>query len=135
MADSGNGAHLLIRIAGVPLDKEGDKLIENCLKGMAAIFSTKEVEIDLKVFNRARIFKVYGTLAAKGTDMPDRPHRIARLLSVSDKITPAAIELLEKLAELAPEEPKPPSPSTGERRQYGEKLDLQRSVISTRYPD
>ena len=126
MADSGNGAHLLIRIAGVPLDKEGDKLIENCLKGMAAIFSTKEVEVDLKVSNRARIFKVYGTLAAKGTDMPDRPHRIARLLSVSDKITPAAIELLEKLAELAPEEPKPPSPSTGERRQYGEKLDLQR---------
>ena len=121
MADSGNGAHLLIRIAGVPLDKEGDKLIENCLKGMAAIFSTKEVEVDLKVSNRARIFKVYGTLAAKGTDMPDRPHRIARLLSVSDKITPAAIELLEKLAELAPEEPKPPSPSQI-CRQYGEEF-------------
>jgi len=125
MADSGNGAHLLIRINGVSLDKEGDKLIEDCLKGMGAIFSTKEVEVDLKVFNRARIWKAYGSLAAKGSDMPDRPWRIARTLLLPDKITPTPIELLKKLAELAPDEHKSKqSQSTEDHRRHGEKIDL-----------
>jgi P4 family phage/plasmid primase-like protien len=125
-ADSGNGAHILIRVAGVPLDKTGDTLIEDCLKGMAAIFSTKEVEVDLKVFNRARIFKAYGSLAKKGSDVPDRPYRIARLLPpIPEKIIPASLELLRKLAELKPDEPKAQqSAPTGDHRHYGKKLDL-----------
>ena len=100
-ADSGNGAHLLVRVAGIPLNKEGDDLTLDCLKGMAALFGTDKIDIDLKVFNRARIMKAYGSLACKGSNIPDRPWRISRLLSDSNRINAVAtIDLLKKLAEL-----------------------------------
>lgn len=121
MADSGNGAHAVISI-DVPLDKETDKLIENDLKALAFLFDTREVTVDQKVFNRARIWKAYGSMACKGSHMPERPHRIAKLLYVSEKIVPTPIDILKKLAELKPEEPKQQRQTSG--RQYGEKLDL-----------
>jgi P4 family phage/plasmid primase-like protien len=122
-ADSGNGAHLNIKI-DVPLDKDTDKLIENCLKAMAFLFSTPQVDVDLKVFNRARIWKAYGSMACKGSDMPDRPHRLAQIIYSPPEIVPATLETLQKLAELMPEEPKPVRPVSTSPRQYGEKLDL-----------
>ena len=124
-ADSGNGAHILVRI-DVPLDKDGDRLIEDCLKALAALFTTREVEIDQKVFNRARIFKAYGTLACKGDSTLERPWRLARLLSAPDQITPISIDTLKKLAELKPTEakPQPQSQSPSETRHFREKIDL-----------
>jgi P4 family phage/plasmid primase-like protien len=131
-ADSGNGAHLMVRV-DVPLNKEGDELILDSLKVLESLFGDgvddrgkkKGVHIDLKVFNRARIWKTYGSLAAKGNNTTERPHRIAGVLSGPQKVVAASFELLRKLAELKPEESKPQRPqSTAEHRTYGEKLDL-----------
>jgi putative DNA primase/helicase len=66
--------------------------------------SEKGVKIDTTVFNAARIVKAYGSLAAKGDNTTDRPHRIARLLLNTDipggrEIVPS--EKLEALAALA----------------------------------
>ncbi len=79
LADSGNGAHLLYRIE---LAKDDDGLVQRCLEALAARFSDELVSIDRTVFNPSRIWKVYGTTARKGDDVPERPHRLAHLLEV-----------------------------------------------------
>lgn len=105
LADSGNGAHVLVRI-DLPNDATSTALIKRCLAAVALRFSDETVSVDLSVFNAARIWKCYGTLACKGDSTPERPHRIARIIEVADDLTPTPHEVLEKLAALAPEEPK-----------------------------
>lgn len=77
VADSGNGAHLLYR---VDLPANDSDQVKRCLEALAARFSTKQVGIDTAVFNPARIWKLYGTISAKGDDTPERPHRTSRIL-------------------------------------------------------
>ena len=79
--DSGNGTHLLYGI-GLPNDDESRKLVMECLEALAFKFNDKRVKIDTSVGNAARIWKVPGTLAAKGDDMPERPHRRSKFLQV-----------------------------------------------------
>ncbi len=110
-ADSGNGAHLLYRI-DLPNDADSAALIKNCLEATAARFTDDKVAVDLKNFNAARIWKLYGTLACKGDDMPDRPHRLARIIE-GKNLGFVAVELLQKLAALAPEPRKPDNAGNG----------------------
>jgi hypothetical protein len=77
LADSGNGAHLLYRV-DLPADDGG--LVEGALAALAFRFTDALVTVDQKNFNPARIWKLYGTLAAKGDPMPERPHRLSRLM-------------------------------------------------------
>lgn len=86
LADSGNGAHLLYRIDQPPND-EGR--VENCLKALAGRFNDPKVEIDVKVANPARIWKLYGTVARKGDSIPGRPRRLSRLIDVPSPIKEA----------------------------------------------
>ncbi len=69
LADSGNGAHLLYRV-DLPPDDGG--LVEGVLAALAFRFSDEQVAVDQKNFHPARIWKLYGTLAAKGDPTPDR---------------------------------------------------------------
>jgi hypothetical protein len=94
-ADSGNGGHLLYRI-DLPTDDGG--IVQRVLKVLHAEFGDEAVSIDSKVYNPARISKLYGTLARKGDSVPGRPHRIARLIDVPNPIENVAAELLESLA-------------------------------------
>ena len=48
-----------------------------------------DVDIDLTVYNPARICKLYGTMARKGDSTVDRPHRRSCILE-----TPASLETL-----------------------------------------
>jgi hypothetical protein len=105
LADSGNGAHLLEAI-DLPNAPESTALIKRCLEALALRFSDSQVVVDLTTFNAAQIWKVYGTKACKGDATPERPHRMARLLEVPEKIEIVSVNLLKKLAALAPEEPK-----------------------------
>lgn len=77
LADSGNGAHLLYEI-DLPVDDGG--IVQRTLTTLHRLFSTTALKIDEKVYNPARISKVYGTLTRKGVDAPERPHRLARIL-------------------------------------------------------
>lgn len=78
IADSGNGYHLLYRI-DLPVDDGG--LVKITLNKLADDFDNDRVLIDRKVFNPARIVKLYGTTSRKGDDTPDRPHRESKVLS------------------------------------------------------
>lgn len=103
-ADSGNGAHLLYRTEQLPNSPEMAALFSKALQALAMTFDDDAVTIDVKVFNAARIWKCYGTMACKGDSLPERPHRKARILSAPPTLDPADITLLETLAALVPDE-------------------------------
>lgn len=90
-AMSGNGGHALFRLPDLPVTKENQAFIKNTLEGLAQRFNTERVTIDVKVFNPARIWKLYGTTARKGDEVPAseyrdaRPHRMAYIESLGDE--------------------------------------------------
>ena len=75
--DSGNGYHLLIPMVPVPVSLTSTRDAQDLLKLLDAKFSTTEAKVDVSTFNASRICKLYGTLAIKGPDSPDRPHRLS----------------------------------------------------------
>lgn len=77
LADSGNGGHLLYNI-DPPTDDGG--VVKKCLEALALRFNDDRVKVDQAVFNPSRIWKLYGTVSRKGDSLPDRPHRLARIL-------------------------------------------------------
>jgi hypothetical protein len=81
LADSGNGAHLLYRV-DLPNDSAATTLIRRILQALDLRFTDAAVSVDLTTFNAARLVKVYGTLAAKGSNTADRPHRASALVEV-----------------------------------------------------
>lgn len=97
-ADSGNGAHLVYRVA-LPNDAESTRLVEQFLAGLDQQYSDDTIKVDTAVGNAARISKLYGTVARKGENVPERPHRLSRILEAPD-----ALEVLqpEQLAAIKP---------------------------------
>lgn len=119
-ADSGNGAHLLWRV-DLPNNDASRDLLKRCLETLAFRFDTEAVAVDQTTFNTARIWKVYGTLAKKGDNTPERPHRRAALLDVPEPLTVVPRELLEALAASAP---LPRRPVAGHVPKKAEPLDV-----------
>lgn len=114
---SGNGCHLLYRIS-MPNDKEGNasRLVEKCLRVLAMLFDTDEVKIDTTNFNPSRICKLHGTLAQKGSDKKDRPHRFSMIFSGHPDMPVTSKAFLEKLAAQFPDDDPPPQHRSN--RQY-----------------
>jgi len=77
-AMSGNGAHLLYRLPDLPVNQTNRTFIKNTLERIAHDFDSATVKIDTTVFNPARIWKLYGTTARKGDELPASEHRAAR---------------------------------------------------------
>ena len=74
ICDSGNGYHLHYRIS-LPNDGETRALVKQFLSILAGKFTTESAKVDTTVYNPARIIKLYGTVARKGADTEERPHR------------------------------------------------------------
>ena len=110
LIDSGNGAHLLYSI-NLPNDDRTTELIKRVLQALAERFDSDAVKIDQTVFNPSRIIKAPGTVARKGDDTPERPHRLSRILEAPSKIEPVSRELLEELAARAAVPPAEPPKS------------------------
>ena len=92
ITDSGNGAQLMYRI-DLPTDDNG--LVQNVINSVAAV-SSDAVDIDISVFNPARIWRLPGTMNCKGDSTVERPHRLARILTTPDEIKVVSKEQLEK---------------------------------------
>ena len=120
---SGNGGHELIRLIGYPNDAETRDAKERLTKFLHDRFTDWKldddgnfvlddkgrkmlrgngVSVDSTVFNTARIWKLYGTMAVKGDNIPDRPHRRAQL-DIPDTI-PEPVDLYAHLNEIIPQE-------------------------------
>ena len=99
--DSGNGAQLLYRI---DLPAKDDGLVQNVIASIAAA-SPDTVHVDLTVFNPARIWRLPGTMNCKGDSIPNRPHRMANIVSVPDEVRVVSRELLVAAASFESGEP------------------------------
>jgi KaiC/GvpD/RAD55 family RecA-like ATPase len=106
VGDSGNGGHLCYRI-DLPADDETKQVLEKVALVLSEKFSDSKIKVDRSVFNAARIWKLYGTMAGKGDDIPGQPHRRAQLMVVPDPIQAVTIEQLREIAALAPAPKKP----------------------------
>lgn len=104
---SGNGHHLLYKI-DLQNTTENGELMKRCLAVLADLFNDGVVKIDTVNHNPARICKLYGSLAQKGSNTKERPHRMSMLTSVPDVIEVNDISLLQKLASELPDAPPPP---------------------------
>jgi hypothetical protein len=100
VADSGNGGHAMYRI-DLPADDGG--IVQRCLQALAARFDDATVKVDTGNFNPARIWKLYGTMACKGDDVPGRPHRMAHIIDAPQDLQLVPSELLQALAAEAPQ--------------------------------
>ena len=105
VCDSGNGYHLLY-----PVDLSNDQtsleLIAGVLEALDFKFSDDAVKVDTTTKNAARITKFYGTVAKKGDDLPQRPHRPSKILKVPDSLASVSREQLKEVAAMKPEEPR-----------------------------
>lgn len=118
---SGNGWHLNIPCK-IAVNAETDALIKRFLAALSMLFSDDNVEVDEKVFNRARISKLYGTTAKKGANIPERPHRMSRIVKAPNEIKINDLEYFKKIADLYPV----PDESTNKEKYYsgGQTFDL-----------
>ena len=105
-AYSGNGVHLMYRVR-LENNDENKKLIEKSLKTLDMLFSDERVQVDTKNYNPARVAKLYGTLAQKGYDSPEYPHRMSEIISDEFPIEVNRKAYLEKLVSYYPQEEKP----------------------------
>jgi hypothetical protein len=98
-AMSGNGAH---RVYGIDLPNSDDtsSLLKAVLTALAARWPGA-VKVDETVFNAARIWKLYGTMAVKGDNIPGRPHRRAELISMPETIELVTADMLRAIAPAA----------------------------------
>lgn len=83
VALSGNGVHLLYRI-NEPATDDNKQMLAECLKAVNAECSDDVIKIDSVNFKKAQVCKLYGTLAQKGTNTPERPFRMSRIVSIDD---------------------------------------------------
>lgn len=76
---SGNGYHLYYRV-DLPADESATDWVKRTLATLADKFDTDGAKVDRSVYNAARIMRLPGTTARKGDPLPDRPHRICKLM-------------------------------------------------------
>ncbi len=103
-ADSGNGAHLVYCL-DLPNEDDSTTLIAGVLDAVALHFDDNEVKVDTDVKDAPRITKLYGTMACKGDQLPDRPHRRSTILSEPDDQQIVEKRLLEEMVASVPKDP------------------------------
>ena len=119
LCSSGNGFHLHYQI-DLPADDESRDMVKNCLRALAAKFDDDAVTIDTKVFNAARICKLYGTMARKGDHTDHRPHRMSQILEAPEQLECVSVFSLLELSQMAPpEKVRTPAPAAKKERKAG----------------
>lgn len=110
---SGNGCHLLYKIA-LENNDVNRALVQKCLQVLSMLFDTDAVKIDTVNYNPARICKLHGTIAQKGNNSLERPHRFSRIFTNVVDVKATQKIFLEKLAAELPDE----APKEGLKRTY-----------------
>ena len=108
----------------MPNDDTHNEMVKRFLQALSSRFSGDGVDIDEKVFNPARIDKLIGTWAKKGSDTKERPWRIAKFVKIPKDISPNDDSLFQKIADTLPKEE--PKQTTATRRTFtnGQSFDL-----------
>ena len=101
LTDSGNGAQLMYRI---DLPADDGELVRRVI-GEIAKASSEQVAIDTSVHNPARIWRLPGTMNCKGDSIPERPHRMARILEEPQDIGSVSLEQMQDIVSYQNEDP------------------------------
>lgn len=120
VCDSGNGFHLLYKIA-MKNSNENTTICKEFLQVLDMLFSNPNVEIDCSTFNSSRICKLYGTFSRKGSNTKKRPQRESKILRIPDEVKITPNEYFAKVAAMLP---KPEQPSKS-NYYSNEKFDLE----------
>lgn len=100
-AFSGNGVHLLYKIY-LSNNEINEKIISDAINTLNMLFSNEKIKIDVANKDPNRICKLYGTLAQKGRDTEERPHRMSKMTYYPTEIKATDIKYLHKLIDLQP---------------------------------
>lgn len=117
---SGNGYHLLYKVAMANTPEHNER-VKRFLTTLDALFSDGDIKIDTSNFNPSRVCKLYGTLAQKGSDTEERPHRMSSLTYVPKVISPVDPSYIDKVNDIIPNKPDAPQKYNSYN---GEKFDL-----------
>jgi len=101
--DSGNSGYLLCRIE-LENKQENSALVKKCLDALDYLFSNDFFYVDTTSSNPSRVFRVPGTMNAKGDEVGEMRTRMARVLEKTPEtfeVVPR--ELLEILAAMLPD--------------------------------
>lgn len=120
VCDSGNGFHLLCKIA-MKNSNENTTICKEFLQVLDMLFSNPNVEIDCTTHNASRVCKLYGTFSRKGSNTKKRPQRESKILRIPDEIKITPNEYFAKVAAMLP---KPEQPSKS-NYYSNEKFDLE----------
>jgi hypothetical protein len=77
---------------------EDGALVRRCQIALSERFDDAHLMINSSMFNPLIVWKLYGTLACKGEDTDERPHRMSRILEASEMIRVVDTALLESFA-------------------------------------
>ena len=106
MTDSGNGAQLMYRI---DLPADDGELVRRVI-GEIAKASSEQVAIDTSVHNPARIWRLPGTMNCKGDSIPERPHRMTRILEEPQDIVSVSREQMQDIVSYQSEDTQTDAP-------------------------
>jgi KaiC/GvpD/RAD55 family RecA-like ATPase len=120
---SGNGYHCYVT-CDMPNDDFHNELVKRFLQSLAKMFSDDSVEVDEKVYNPARVDKLIGTWAKKGSDTQERKWRIAKIVKVPQDVEPNEDALFQKIADLLPKEEPKKAPNRPNRNYINTPFDL-----------
>lgn len=94
VCDSSSGYHILY-----PIDMENDQASEDAIKSFLEIlannFTDENVKIDTVLHDANRILRLSGSYGRKGRSSEERPHRLAKILSVPSEIVRMKIEQIQ----------------------------------------
>lgn len=86
VCDSSSGYHILY-----PIDMENTQESEDCIKDFLEIlskrFTDENVKIDTVLHDANRILRLPGSMGRKGRSSEERPHRLAKIVSVPNDIS------------------------------------------------
>jgi len=98
---SGNGCHLLYDI-DLPNTTEVTNILKHFYETLSGLFTDKIVDIDRSVYNAARISKIFGSLARKGANTEQTPHRLSKITKIPKERNKVSLNTLMNVANLLP---------------------------------
>lgn len=114
--DSGNGTYLAYKVE-FENTEETKRAVSSFYKILDSMFSDQGTKID-QVGNPSHVFKMAGTMAVKGKNTPERPHRKSKFLSKPEELEEIKSTSFETLLEFIQENGGPveePIPGEGKR--------------------
>jgi hypothetical protein len=124
LADSGNGYHVLIKLAPLAANEKNYELLREVLAAVKHEFraQAQTAEIDTSLAEPEQVIKAYGTTTRKSESTSGRPWQESKLLDVPKTIEPVKEDVLLAIAAVAPL-PETPQRAPRERRALDPEFD------------